>query len=476
MATSVDYQVQLHEVDASGNVTRMSPKNTSADVLVGSLSAGSLTLPGSSANEMLSDTLKNIKKYLSNLATVAASARGVTSDLTSTSTTDLVTAKAVNDLKTEQDTINSTLSSHETSINGKAPTSHAASDTTYGQATGSLYGHVKTSDTYASKVDGGAAANGVAASQNAVYNAYNALNTSKAPTDHAVAATTYGQGTATLFGHVKISDTYASSVDGANAAGGIAASQNAVYNAYNALKVTVDDHTNSINSKAPTNHAATATTYGAGSSVNFGHVQLSDNYSSDTSATGAAANGVAASNWAVYRAYTAAIGDANTKINSHEATRGTASAFGHVKLSDNYTSSAGAASASVGASSKAVYDCYATLLSSITSLQNSVDNLNSVIEEGLTMTCIKSIQRGTGNASTTNFTINEVNPEKCVVIINPIITTSMQLNTNYELSYYGYCGPWGNSYGGATLSSITATELSFTNVKNTFGWQLIEFA
>lgn len=40
---------------------------------------------------------------------------------------------------------------------------------------------------------------------------------------------------------------------------------------------------------------------------------------------------------------------------------GNSSNYGHVKVSDNYTSSAGAASASVAASSKAVYDCYTAL-------------------------------------------------------------------------------------------------------------------
>ena len=40
---------------------------------------------------------------------------------------------------------------------------------------------------------------------------------------------------------------------------------------------------------------------------------------------------------------------------------GNANQFGHVKLSDSYTSSGGAASASVGASSKAVYDAYTAL-------------------------------------------------------------------------------------------------------------------
>ena len=59
---------------------------------------------------------------------------------------------------------------------GAAPISHASSATTYGAATASNYGHVKLSDTYASKVSSGAAANGLGASQNALYNAYNTLN------------------------------------------------------------------------------------------------------------------------------------------------------------------------------------------------------------------------------------------------------------------------------------------------------------
>ena len=42
-------------------------------------------------------------------------------------------------------------------------------------ATASVLGHVKLSDTYATKVSNGAAANGLCASQNALYNAYNTL-------------------------------------------------------------------------------------------------------------------------------------------------------------------------------------------------------------------------------------------------------------------------------------------------------------
>lgn len=52
--------------------------------------------------------------------------------------------------------------------------------------------------------------------------------------------------------------------------------------------------------KAPTSHASTATTYGASSGSNYGHTKLSDNY---TSSAGAAASGIGASSAAVYNAY-----------------------------------------------------------------------------------------------------------------------------------------------------------------------------
>lgn len=50
----------------------------------------------------------------------------------------------------------------------------------------------------------------------------------------------------------------------------------------------------------PTAHASTATTYGAASASNYGHVKLSDNYKSSA---GAAASGIGASSLAVYNAY-----------------------------------------------------------------------------------------------------------------------------------------------------------------------------
>lgn len=59
--------------------------------------------------------------------------------------------------------------------------------------------------------------------------------TQKAPIIHSSSAATYGCGNANYFGHVKVSDTYSTAIGGGNAAGGIAASQHAIYNAYNTL-------------------------------------------------------------------------------------------------------------------------------------------------------------------------------------------------------------------------------------------------
>ena len=65
-----------------------------------------------------------------------------------------------------------------TNQKGKAPISHASTANTYGLGTASVYGHVKLSDTYNSSA--GAAANGVGASSkaiNEVYKKFNAENT-----------------------------------------------------------------------------------------------------------------------------------------------------------------------------------------------------------------------------------------------------------------------------------------------------------
>ena len=54
-----------------------------------------------------------------------------------------------------------------------------------------------------------------------------------------------------------------------------------------------------LNAKAPTSHASTATSYGMGTASNYGHVKLSDS----TASTSAASAGIAASPKAVKAAY-----------------------------------------------------------------------------------------------------------------------------------------------------------------------------
>ena len=95
---------------------------------------------------------------------------------------------------------------------GKAPTSHASPDTTYGVGTTQQYGHVKLCDG-ASAVT---SACGVAATPAAVKSvadtlaSYQSVNNTavagKAPTLHASANTTYGVGTTQRYGHVKVTE------------------------------------------------------------------------------------------------------------------------------------------------------------------------------------------------------------------------------------------------------------------------------
>lgn len=108
-----------------------------------------------------------------------------------------------------------------------APYIHSADDTTYGAGTSLKFGHVKLTDLF--NESAGTADEGIAASSKALYDGL----TGRAPTSHAASTTTYGAASASNYGHVKLSDNYTSSAG--TAASGIGASSQAVYNAYNAL-------------------------------------------------------------------------------------------------------------------------------------------------------------------------------------------------------------------------------------------------
>ena len=90
------------------------------------------------------------------------------------------------------------------------------------------------------------------------------------------------------------------------------------------------------------------------------------------------------------------------------------------------------------------------------------------------MEIIKSIQRGVSNES--SITINEVNPNKCIVLIDSIVTTTRVLENLYNESAYTHnYTAYGNSKGGATVAQLTSTKLTMSNIQNTFSWQVIEF-
>lgn len=129
-----------------------------------------------------------------------------------------------------------TVDGFETQIAGKAPTNHASSAATYGAASLTQYGHVKLSDkasqdgsetgTAATPV---AVSNAVAGAVDDLSDAIDSLQGSTAPKNHAAAGNTYGLGSETMYGHVKVTD-----VAGAgSSAMGVAASSNAVMTAVN---------------------------------------------------------------------------------------------------------------------------------------------------------------------------------------------------------------------------------------------------
>ena len=72
---------------------------------------------------------------------------------------------AVNELKTTYDTCFGNVA---TTLGGKAPISHAVAESTYGVGTATAYGHLRISDTYTSDIGDP----GAAASQSALYNVY----------------------------------------------------------------------------------------------------------------------------------------------------------------------------------------------------------------------------------------------------------------------------------------------------------------
>lgn len=122
--------------------------------------------------------------------------------------------------------------------------------------------------------------------------------TSFTPSSHASASDIYGLADASNYGHVRLSDNTTSN---ATAPNGIAATPAAVKAAYDLA-----------NSKAPTSHASSSTTYGIGNGLYYGHVSLSDSLDMGTDAD----YGIAATPMAVKTVYMQLLSQLADKYNA----------------------------------------------------------------------------------------------------------------------------------------------------------------
>ena len=374
--------LQMNIVGDDGEVKgQYSPETYAETVTTGSVKKSeSLELPGTDPSETLTDTIAKVKLYLDNVSSIASEKREVV-DSPDDNSSNIPSTRATASLKASLDAINAIVTKNKEDIATKAPITHADAEKTYGGGTEDLYGHVKTTDKYVyTNEDETAptAADSVAASPKAVADAYTTLDTAKAPVSHASTDTKYGSASLIDYGHVKASDTYKVAIEDGDAEHGVVASQKAVNDMYKDLS---SNQETGIVSRAPIMHADAERTYGAGTESLYGHVKISDNYDmEDVETKGNAANGMAASLFALHRSNAALQAVVDTKLPStHAAEKATAEKFSHVKLTDNYQTSQGSAADGVGASSKALADSFAKLNASIITAQNSITSLNSDI-------------------------------------------------------------------------------------------------
>lgn len=209
---------------------------------------------------------------------------------TTLNTTAKQIVEAINEVLASLDTYKTATNDSITGLtNSKAPTSHASSATTYGTGSGTSYGHVKLSDSTSST---SGVASGTAATPAAVKAVNDSLATNvssltsaingKAPKMHASDTPSYGVGTDTQWGHVKLSDS-TGSTSGVSA--GTAATPAAVKAVNDSLASNVTSLQSAIDGKAPTSHASSDTTYGVGSIPNYGHVKLSNSVNDPSDGT-----------------------------------------------------------------------------------------------------------------------------------------------------------------------------------------------
>lgn len=243
-----------------------------------------------------------------------------------------------------------------------APMTHASSESTYGLGSGSLYGHVKLSDSITddtSDVDGA-----VAATPKAVNTVSGNLG------NHASC-----EATNTISAHVKLSDSVSDSSNGVSEH--IAATPKAVNTVNTSLETHVSTYANAttyghvtvLDSPSSTaiaaNHYALSpkglydhTTAYANASA-YGHVMITDSYTSVQSTSNAA------NHWTVSPA----------ALYGHCSQIGASGTIGHVKLSDSHNDSSNDTTKGIAATPKAVCCAWADAKSYGANLSNATGTL-----------------------------------------------------------------------------------------------------
>ena len=188
------------------------------------------------------------------------------------------------------------------------------------------------------------------------------------PTDHSSVNTTYGVATTGKYGHVKIVDTYQTEPGATN---GTVASATALHEAYKELKGGAGIHKTQAEYNAlPESEQKNGSTYFVDDGKDG--TLTSDNVAYDNSVSGLSAKYVktAIDELAVKSAKPTA--HSSSVATTYGA--GTGNEFGHVRLSDSYKASDGNADASVAASSYALYQAYNELNSNLGGMKFGIDS------------------------------------------------------------------------------------------------------
>ena len=174
-----------------------------------------------------------------------------------------------------------------------APLNHASASESYGIGAASRYGHVQLYSSWNSDAANYGNESGHAATPRLVWNVYTTLDSAKAPTNHASGEDIYGVGNTGKFGHVKLTNAFAST---SSIPEGFAVTPAAVKSVH-------DEVTALSTVYAPLNHASGNSTYGIGNTGQYGHVKLTGIFGAAAS-TLDAASGYAATPSALHNVYT----------------------------------------------------------------------------------------------------------------------------------------------------------------------------